>query len=399
MRTRARLSRPRCRGSRRRTRSERALRIFPRPGSIAIRTPFETEGATPVAASRVTRGNVLVDRARALSTRDRLVARNAARKATDTTSAITATMPTNIATASACTPMLGSARRATPKGKRGDTATAPTTARIAPAAAMISVAGSATAMRWHASATKIAQRVLVDRHRRNLTSQDDADRERARQRGHCGRDPQREREHVDRVPRTLRLDRETLRTERAVAEDPPRFERGRAAHRRRHARSESECELRTSRRDPNTCGRTPGSTRSVRPQRLVRRGRAVAARSRRHADASRGPCLGPTSLAPPRIAATCFGEYDSAGTLSPTCRPSRAANPSPIVTSSGAFGSSARPATMRSRSTESPNCASIGAPIDWKSGAAGTTIAIGAERSHGRDAVDVRELLELTGRR
>ena len=58
-----------------------------------------------------------------------------------------------------------------------------------------------------------AQGRVILAHQRELAAQDDADRDRSRQGRHSRGDPERQREDVDRVARTLDLDREAPRVE------------------------------------------------------------------------------------------------------------------------------------------------------------------------------------------
>ena len=76
---------------------------------------------------------------------------------------------------------------------------------------------------------------------------------------------------------------------------------------------------------------------------------------------TRGPAGGPGSVAPPKTALTCAGVNDAASRWPPTPRCSCAARLSPIVISSTADGSAARPATIRGRSTTLPSFVSSGA--------------------------------------
>ena len=87
----------------------------------------------------------------------------------------------------------------TPIGNSGDVATAPSAAMSAPPAAISSAGYADDRDALAAGEPERAQRRLLDPGQRDLAGQHDPDRDQHRERRHAREDPQRDREHVDRV--------------------------------------------------------------------------------------------------------------------------------------------------------------------------------------------------------
>ena len=195
-------------------RSAPGTAVLPVPGSTAMRTPLVSVGANPAAVTRSTTLCLRDPRVDRLG-RGRLGRSLGSRRPTAIADTITTmpSAPSANTVQSACRPTLGFARRATPNGYNGDTASAPATESER-------AAGRDDDPRRHqhrdalrAGASEISQHALIDARGRDLAAQHDDDRDDAGERGHRGRDPRRDRDHVDRVPCALALDRQTLRVE------------------------------------------------------------------------------------------------------------------------------------------------------------------------------------------
>ena len=193
--------------------------VRPRPGSSAIRTPLANGGASPAAAIRSATTDARAGRDAAARTEDHLVARRATTKAITRTTSTTATTPSSSTAQSAWRPTVGSARRATPKGKSGDAAAGQDPGQQAAARGDDQPGHRRDGDELAAIAPQLVERLQVDADERHLAGEHDRDRDDAGQRRHPGADPQREGEDVDRVARSLRVDGEALGDEERVAED------------------------------------------------------------------------------------------------------------------------------------------------------------------------------------
>ena len=189
----------------------------------------------------------------------------------------------------------------------------------------------------------------------------------------AARDPQRERDDVDGVARTLRLDREALGDEQRRAEDAP----GAGDHRGNVARA-------VLGPDPDAGAEHADATvvlvceRRGQHQEPTGRGRSPRSRGRRAMPTTRSLTVGagarPTSpsrrRASPRSAS---GVNDSAVTKEPTVTCRRLARPSPMVISS--HRARVGPPTGDQAVAVDPAAelrSSVAAPIPWKSGAEGS---------------------------
>ena len=172
--------------------------VSPLPAWSAMRRPLVAAGAMPARAAVSTTGEVRRARV-ARSAENAAVARQAATNATASTTAAAIAIPTASTSQSAWRPTSGSALRATPIGNSGDIATAPRPASTAPPIAMSPACDPTAASRCVRVRSQRSQRRLVDGGSRNVACQHDADRDETRERGHAREDPQRQRQHVDRV--------------------------------------------------------------------------------------------------------------------------------------------------------------------------------------------------------
>ena len=130
--------------------------------------------------------------------------------------------PPATTSASTVTPVVGSARRATPMGKSGDSAIAPVNARKGSAPADDQCLWQVHQCTLPVGEAKRVEDVLFRTEGPQLTRDDDADNDCSGDGESGTEDPDRDDENVDRVAWALALDREALRTEPLLAsEDTP----------------------------------------------------------------------------------------------------------------------------------------------------------------------------------